>query len=102
MCRLFGQQSIELDEISNLVHEASSEPKEMRLVKTKVGESRQPLRSSAEGFVLAFLAYYAAHKPKGVNSSEILSAGEKLANSIGFLDGLPTPLSESLVNDLNN
>jgi len=72
--------------------------REMSLIRQKIRDKRQPLRSSAEGFVLAFLAYHAANKTKKMNAAEIRAAGECLSSSIG-LETLPQ-LSKSLEDEL--
>eukprot|EP00977_Amphora_coffeiformis_P007310 scaffold1581_cov169-Amphora_coffeaeformis.AAC.46 len=74
------------------------ESREMRFIRQKIRDKRQPLGNSAEGFVLAFLAYYAANKTQKMKPEEIRTAGERLSSSIG-LETLPQ-LSESLEDEL--
>jgi ATP-dependent RNA helicase MSS116 len=67
---------------------------ELNLIRSKIRSKQLPLFKSGEGFILAFLAYYAVHKPSALEPSHIRAHGEALALSIG-MDSAP-PLSDSL------
>jgi ATP-dependent RNA helicase MSS116 len=70
---------------------------EFQSIQTQIGQSPS-LKASAEGCILAFLAYYAVHKPRTMEPSDIRTMGEELAESIG-LPSLP-PLLDSLEQSL--
>ena len=82
------------DESRSLINGLDPEKRKLDEIVIKIKENKQPFKEYAETFVLAFLAYYAAHKPDAVDPAEIRTAGLHIAREIG-LDDLPE-MSNSL------
>ena len=96
-----GRRKSEIKAHSSLSFEAdrlSLESEQFLCARTKIKNRQLPLLKSAEGFILAFLAYYVVHKPRTMEPAAVRVFGDLLAESIGLdaVPRLPDSLDESL------